>query len=276
MTTNYYATLQALPEPLRSQMLHGDFFAGMEDDPWQVIPTAWVERAMARWSEPDRKPIMASLGVDVARGGRDNTVLFRRHAGYWFDKPLVYPGPQTPDGPTTAGLVIAAARNNCELFIDVIGVGSSVYDFLDQARQPVYAINVAESSTSTDKSGRLRFYNLRSQLWWMAREVLDPTNNTGICLPPDQRLLADLTAPRWELSSDKVFVESREDIIKRIGRSPDFASAFMLALVREEDSVDLGVSDHSLRWDKPTVKLQHRNEYNPLAALDRGHNPFQF
>jgi hypothetical protein len=42
--TGYMAQLQALPEPLRSQMLNGDFHAGMEDDPWQVIPTAWIER----------------------------------------------------------------------------------------------------------------------------------------------------------------------------------------------------------------------------------------
>ena len=34
------ATLQSLPEPLRSQMLYGDFNAGTEDDSMQVIPTA--------------------------------------------------------------------------------------------------------------------------------------------------------------------------------------------------------------------------------------------
>jgi hypothetical protein len=45
------------------------------------------------------------LGVDVARGGRDNTIIARRH-GMWFDEPLAYPGSATPDGPTVAGLVI--------------------------------------------------------------------------------------------------------------------------------------------------------------------------
>jgi hypothetical protein len=34
---------------------------------------------------------MLSMGVDVARGGRDSTVIARRHEGYWFDVPLVYP-----------------------------------------------------------------------------------------------------------------------------------------------------------------------------------------
>ena len=65
MGTGYMATLQSLPEPLRSQMLYGDFNAGIEDDPWQVIPTAWVEAAQARWKRPDKLAPMDSLGVDV-------------------------------------------------------------------------------------------------------------------------------------------------------------------------------------------------------------------
>jgi hypothetical protein len=52
MGTGYMTQLQSLPEPLRSQMLYGDFHAGVQDDPWQVIPTAWVEAAMARWKRP--------------------------------------------------------------------------------------------------------------------------------------------------------------------------------------------------------------------------------
>ncbi|MFV0679998.1 terminase, partial [Ottowia sp.] len=105
MASGYLATLQSLPEPLRSQMLLGDFEAGMEDDPWQVIPTAWVEAAQKRWTRPERLPPMDSLGVDVARGGKDQTVLARRH-GMWFDETLAHPGASTPDGPKVAGLAV--------------------------------------------------------------------------------------------------------------------------------------------------------------------------
>jgi hypothetical protein len=230
MGTGYMATLQALPEPLRSQMLHGDFTAGIEDDPWQVIPTAWVEAAQARWKRPDKLPPMDSLGVDVARGGRDQTIIARRH-GMWFDEPLVYPGDATPDGPKVAGLVVAAMRDQAPIHIDVIGVGSSPYDFLAQAGMHVVGVNVAEASGATDKSGRLRFKNLRSELWWRMREALDPANNTGIALPPDPRLLADLCAPTWELVGSTIAVASREQIIVKLGRSPDFGSAYVLSLM---------------------------------------------
>lgn len=228
--TGYMAQLQALPEPLRSQMLKGDFTAGIEDDAMQVIPTAWVEAAQARWKRPDKLDDMDSLGVDVARGGRDNTIIARRH-GMWFDVPLVYPGSATPDGPTVAGLTVAAKRNDAVIHIDVIGVGSAPYDFLNGAGQQVIGVNVSEAATATDKSGRLRFKNQRSELWWRMREALDPANNTGIALPPDPRLLADLCAPTWELSGATISVASREQIMDKIGRSPDYGSAYILALL---------------------------------------------
>ncbi len=230
MGTGYMSTLQAMPEPLRSQMLYGDFQAGIKDDPWQVVPTKWVEIAMARWARPAKLAPMDSLGVDVARGGQDKTVLARRH-GMWFDEALDYPGSDTPDGPTVAGLTLAAKRDGAVIHLDVIGVGSSPYDFLRAARQQIVGVNVAEGSNGHDKSGRLGFFNLRTELWWRMREALDPANNTGICLPNDPRLLADLTAPRWSMSGMVIKVESREDIIKRIGRSPDFGSAYTLALM---------------------------------------------
>lgn len=239
--SGYMATLQALPEPLRSQMLYGDFKAGVVDDPWQVIPTAWVEAAMARWTMPARLPEMMNVGVDVARGGRDATVIARKHHGLWFDKPLRYPGAQTPDGPTTAGLVIAATRDQAPIAIDVIGVGSSPYDFLRQSGQQVYGVNVAEAATETDKTGRLTFANIRTQLWWKMRELLDPSANTGIALPPDKELLADLCAPTWSITGRAVRVESREDIIDRIGRSPDVGTAYVLAAIDIPKRRNVGV-----------------------------------
>lgn len=256
MGTGYMAQLQSLPEPLRSQMLYGDFQAGMEDDPWQVVPTAWAEAAMARWKRPDKLAPMDSLGVDVARGGKDNTILARRH-GMWFDEALAYPGTQTPDGPTIAGLVVAALRDRAPIHIDVIGVGSSPYDFLNEMGQQVLGVNVAESALGMDKSGRLRFKNQRSELWWRMREALDPANNTGIALPPDQRLLADLCAPTWKLVGQTVAVASREEILDKIGRSPDYASAYCLALM---DTPKRSIMQELGRYNK-------REDYDPYSKL---------
>ncbi|MEC5161709.1 MULTISPECIES: terminase family protein [unclassified Janthinobacterium] len=251
--TGYMTTLQSLPEPLRSQMLRGDFMAGTEDSAFQVIPTAWVEAAQARWVRPAKLAPMDSLGVDVARGGRDNTIIARRH-GMWFDTALTYTGAQTPDGPTVAGLTMAAMRDNAPIHIDVIGVGASPYDFLNSNNQQVMGVNVSEKSLATDRSGRLRFFNQRSELWWMMREALDPANNTGIALPPDRQLLADLCAPTWKLSGATVQVEGREAIIDRIGRSPDWASAYCLALI-----------DTPKRAMLRSAQRERNRDYDPYA-----------
>lgn len=257
LKTGYMATLQSLPEPLRSQMLYGDFRAGMEDDQWQIIPTAWVETAMARWQRPAKLAQMDSMGVDVARGGKDETIIMRRH-DMWFDEPMPHPGKATPDGPTIAGLVIAAIRDRAPIHIDVIGVGSSPYDFLKNLRQQVIGVNVSESATDTDRSGRLRFANLRAQLWWKMREALDPVSNTGIALPRSRLLLRDLTTPKWSIRGSEISVESREDIVKRLGRSPDYGSACVLALIDTPrvDSLQAGM-----------VKAGKVQAYDPYANM---------
>lgn len=257
MASGYMSTLQSLPEPLRSQMLYGDFKAGISDDPWQVIPTAWVEAAQARWARPAKLEPMDSLGVDVARGGADKTTIARRH-GWWFDEPLIYPGADTPDGPTVAGLTIAAKRDDAPIHIDVIGVGASPYDFLNSNGQQVLGVNVSEKAAGTDQSGRLRFLNQRSELWWRMREALDPSNNTGIALPPHAGLARELCAPKWKVSGFVIQVESREDIVKRIGNSPDLASAYILALMDSPKRKSLqGVRDASTGWHDPYKSQSH-------------------
>lgn len=243
VSTGYMQQLQAMPEPLRSQMLLGDFEAGMEDDPWQVIPTAWVEAAMARWKRRSPKGEQMALGVDVARGGKDNTIIAPRYkhpeCPRYFDELEVHPGTATPTGAKTAGLVIGSHRHRAPILIDVIGVGASPYDKLNESNQPVYGINVAERAKGMDKSGRLSFFNYRSELWWRMREALDPEADNGIELPPDPELLKELCAPRWEMSGLTIKVESREDIIERVGRSPDRASAVILANIDMPKLADL-------------------------------------
>lgn len=236
MGTDYMAELQALPEPLRSQMLNGDFQAGMQDDVWQVIPTAWVDAAMKRWEawgaeNPAKKPgPMDSIGLDIARGGPDETIIARRH-GSWFDEPLTYQGQETPDGNYVMGLVLQARRDLAPIHLDVIGVGSSPYDLLRNAQVQVRGVDVRNAAPGTDRSGMLGFFNLRSELLWRMREALDPEQGRGLMLPPNSRLRADLCAPTWKPQGTKIKVESKDDIKERIGRSPDYGDAYVLALI---------------------------------------------
>lgn len=233
METGYKATLQSLPEPLRSRMLEGSFTAGLEDDPWQVVPGEWVAAAQARWRARGRPNApMTVLGLDPARGGRDETVAIARH-GNWFAEPVAVAGGETPDGPTVAALAVANLRDGAGVVVDAVGIGASVYDHLSGAGVPCLAFVGAERSGARDRSGAMGFANKRAEWWWRMREALDPANGQEIALPPDARLAADLCAPRWRLTPRGILVEPKEEIVARIGRSPDRGDAATYALCDE-------------------------------------------
>lgn len=229
MRTGYVSTLQAMPEPLRSQMLLGDFEAGMEDDRWQVIPTRWVEAAMDRWKPRDAKGEMDSMGVDPAMGGSDKFVISRRH-GVWFDDLIRIPGNQVPDGATGAGYVTVFRRDRAPVHVDVVGWGASTHDFLTANEVQSIRVNGAEKSLEQSEEGGLKFANMRAQLIWRMREALSPTAKFPISLPDDGDLLADLTTYRWKMTPSGILIESKEEMRKRLGRSPDDGDAVCYAL----------------------------------------------
>ena len=229
VASGYMTVLQGLPEPLRSQMLKGDFGAGHEDHPYQVIPTEWVILAQGRW-KPDRPGPLDSIGADVARGGKDKTVLTPR-AGAWFGEQDTFPGKATPDGWESLQYIITAvpAGEAPAINIDVIGVGASVYDLAVGAGLDAYALDARAGSDARDKSGKLGFVNKRAEWWWKLRESLDPLTGDDLAIPPDRELLADLTAPRWSPRIRGIQIEEKDDIITRIGRSPDKGESLVLA-----------------------------------------------
>ena len=53
---------------------------------------------------------------------------------------------------------------------------------------------------------------------------------TGIALPPDKALLAELCAYKWQLVGNGIKVDSRDKQLEILGHSPDLASAYFLAL----------------------------------------------
>jgi hypothetical protein len=236
MRTGYIDTLQAMPEPLRSQMLNGDFAAGVEDDAWQAMPTAWIDAAMARWRprEAGAKGEMDSMGVDVAVGGRDSFVIICRH-GAWFDTPIRIPGvdiPQVEGGPVTAGHVIRHRRDRAVVHVDVIGWGLTTANFLTENEVQTVAINAANSSPTGSADGRLKFANVRAEMVWRMREALDPAGADPIALPQDAALRADLAAYQWTITPRGILVRSKDEMKAVLGRSPDVGDAACLANFR--------------------------------------------
>jgi hypothetical protein len=237
--TGYRATLMSRPEPIRSQMLYGDFKVGTADDAWQVIPSAWLRAANRRWTPqppaiiPLRyPPPLERLGVDVAYGGADATVVVQKR-GDWFGKAHMVRGIDTDSGPKAAAIVMKLHEPGATVNVDAIGYGASCYDHLKPGLGNLAVpVNVGVASDQADKSGKYGFANLRAEIYWRLREALDPDGGSTLAIPPDSDLFAELTAHRYEVRSGKIALEKKSDIKERLGRSPDRADALALAHYR--------------------------------------------
>ena len=243
---------------LRRRLLENDWSAGWDlDDATQVIPSAWVDSAMERWA-PEPPCVMHAVGIDVARGGKDRTTIARRHAD-WFNAPLIYPGAATPDGQAVAALVLAARSPSSIAYIDSTGVGASPYDILKERIFIVPVVFGASAGEQLDVTMSFRFFNLRSLLWWRMREALDPNGRRRLALPPDRVLRAELTMPRYELRGGKLFVEDRDSIIKRLKRSPDVATAYVLALIDSDSTISI-VDDFLFDLHRSNARWREHNQ----------------
>lgn len=231
-TPEYRARLQSLPEPLRSQLLYGQFDAGSEDDIWQAIPTAWVQAAMNRHtSVPPTGVPMCSIGVDVAQGGADQTILSQRFDS-WFAPLLSIPGEQTPGGSDVAGAVIAKRRDNAKVIVDLGGGwgGDALKHLVENGVDADGYMGVKQSSRRTEDN-QLTFFNVRTEAYWRLREALNPDQPGGsqIQLPNDRELLADLTAPKYKIEKGGIQLEPKDKLVARLGRSPDKGDAVVMA-----------------------------------------------
>jgi hypothetical protein len=240
-TPEYRAKLNSLPEPLRSQLKLGIFALGGEDDPWQMIPTDWIKAAQDRWTPepPDNVP-MTAMGADVAQGGGDDTCLGMRHDG-WYAPFVKVPGVQTPGGAEVAGLVVSKRKHGCTIILDAGGGwGADAYGILrgdnGMTAQECVAYMGVKPSMARSRDKLFRFVNMRTQLLWQFREALDPDQVGGspISLPPDNELLADLAAVRYEVvnkgrEGQFIKAEAKEKVVDRLGRSTNKGDAAIMA-----------------------------------------------
>lgn len=209
----------------------GEFWSSDEDG---VIPLSWYEAAVERWHAWDDAGQAEQggphlLGVDVARGGQDKTVIALRDA--WVIRELRVSARESTMATTGRVAGLLGKDPKATALVDVIGIGAGVYDKLREAGHRAEAFNASAGTRRKDVTGEFSFNAVRSAAWWNLRELLDPSRGAEVALPPDDELVGDLTAPHWRITSGaKIQVESKDDIRKRIGRSTDRGDAVVMAL----------------------------------------------
>lgn len=194
----------------------GEFPTANDD---AVIPLSWMEEAVSRNMEPSGDEVW---GLDVARFGDDRTALCKRRGNC---VPEVVKTWRQKETMQVAGIIHEEYRLTRDkprsINVDVIGIGSGVYDRLVELGLPAVAVNVSESPSSKD-----RFLRLRDELWYEAREWFESRNCRIV---DDQELIGELCSVKYQIASNgKIRVESKDEMKKRRLPSPDLADAFIL------------------------------------------------
>lgn len=237
---DYRRMLNAMPEPFRSQLLHGDWMAGASDADYQVIPSAHIRDAILRWRDWQAEGFpgtFTALGADIGGGGAgaDKSVLAEAYDAVRIKSVEEL----TVADPDQALMQVVgqigqrmAALGRGAAYIDVVGIGAGVYHRAREVGIRAHAFKAAAATELRDRTGLYGFANWRACAWWLFREMLEPESGFAVCLPPDQDLFSDLVSPRFTYtSSGEIVIESKDSIRRRRGKSTDYADAVIQAVV---------------------------------------------
>lgn len=192
-----------------------------------LIPFWQVEAAQQRSISGRIATEPIELGVDVARHGEDSSVIVLR-VGAIAQVAAKFHGMDTMK---LCGAVkrICEERGASMVKVDEIGVGAGVVDRLTELGLPVVGVNVASSSSNTEK-----YANLKAEIFWGLRERFE---SGDIVLDGDTAVLGEqLSALRWAPTSrGQIRIESKKDSKARGEESPDEADALALAFYNTDD-----------------------------------------
>ena len=194
------------------------------------------------------------MGIDIARGGSDATVIvFRRGRSCSEIGPFFWRGDETADSMEVVRKIgqLITKYDPDGVYVDGVGPGGPIVDALKRNRYKVS--EVWGSWASRDR----RYGNLRICLWEDMREWL----KTG-SIPDEQELKEEfcLVESKTMGQTEKLILESKDDIRKKNnGRSPDFCDALSYTF-----------------YQIPRFRGHGGAQQPPKIAKDVDYNPFSY
>jgi hypothetical protein len=188
----------------------------------RFISSDLVQAAQKREIETD-SPLI--IGVDPAIKDLDSTAIIRRRGRRAYNLETHYKL-NTMDLVGVIRRIIDKERPK-KVCIDCIGIGAGIVDRLHEIgyQDVVEGVNVARSPTDKDA-----YRNLRAELWSEMREWL--AQDMPVELPESDALLRDMTGLGYKYdSSNRLLIESKDDLRKRGMPSPDTADALSLTFI---------------------------------------------
>ncbi len=162
------------------------------------------------------------VSCDPGRFGDDQTVIL-----LWVDNALQkIVRMSKKDTMEVCGHLVQAV---CELgggariVVDETGLGAGIVDRLREMGREAVGVHFSARADEAE-----RFANKRAEMYWHARRMI---LDRKVRIPADAALAGQLAAVKYRFCSDgRILIEPKEELKKRLGRSPDEADAFVLGL----------------------------------------------
>ncbi len=218
-------------------------FPKQEDDVFIIHEI--VEQCGSRLYSLDEKNLLPYIifGVDVARYGNDETVIYRNARG----KIKMVINRRGQDLMRTTGDIVSEYKKAVKEYpdykgyiyvnIDDTGLGGGVTDRLMEVKREqklyrlvVIPVNAAEKIETDTKEGREaagHYNNLTTHMWAVLRDLL---RDREIEIMEEPETFAQLVVRKYFMASNgKIELESKKEMKKRNLPSPDRADALALA-----------------------------------------------
>lgn len=212
-------------------------FATDETESW--TPPNWLTQSRQRWNQlntnhqlHDNGPM--TVGLDPARHGQDKTVLTVYNPRQNAITQII----EEPYTENVMDLIPRALNLGNHIVLDADGLGSTLYDAFRKHLETIQTQNKTllefrggTTTTWKDQLGNPAA-NTRSAAYTNLYQNLQTTNTQQLALPPSEQLDAELNAQRFITTSaaGKIRVDSKDNVKKRLGRSPDIADATMMSI----------------------------------------------
>jgi hypothetical protein len=246
------------PNPLFTWKVMGEF---PEECPDGLIPIHKIQQAEDRYRESNSPPVpnentFCHMSIDVARFGSDYSVFAINKNNRFITLPFYH-----LDTAKLAGEAINLIKIHkpTKVAVDCDGVGAGVFDNLNEAKNEeiidveLYEIHGGSNPLALGQTED--FLNLRAQMYWMFKTDIDK-----ISLEPKEELEEGFGTIRYFFNSKgKTQIEAKDEIKKRLGRSPDLEDAIVYCnFLKYSDACVSGTfecSDESEKYEPVTERI---------------------
>lgn len=236
-----------------------------------VIRLEWCFKAAEKYEElcglddePDPAQIkgMQALGVDVANSETGDDASVAYGIGNVL---LTIESDNCPDA-NQLGHKINIMMNEKHISaqyvgVDGVGVGAGTVNALKEDKKNI--VNLMSGSSPVEVPDMVeQFGNLRAQMWWQLRLDL---SQEALILPKDDELFADLITPKMFIRSGKIYIEEKQAIKDRLGRSPNKGDSVVYwNWVRSRRTTMAAVAGAKKKEDNGNGNGKNGNETNPV------------